>query len=37
MRELGAANLQATKDQIALRCKQVQEILTPEQLAEFNK
>jgi hypothetical protein len=37
MREVGAASLDATKKQIVERCKQVQEILTPEQLAAFKQ
>jgi hypothetical protein len=37
MREVGGASLEATKKQIVERCQQVQQILTPEQLAEFNK
>jgi hypothetical protein len=37
MREIGAASLDATKQQIDQRVKQVQEILTPEQIAAFKQ
>jgi len=37
MREVGGASLEATKKQIVDRCKQVQDILTPEQLAAFKQ